>query len=353
MNSPKVPRLKDVAAEANVSVGAASRILRGDTSRFGVDTTARVLAAAKTLGWRQNLLISGMQTGSTKTVGVMIPPYDSFWISVLSGLHNRLAEEDYLPITVWLGDLASQPYFEESGDAGVRQINRLLDRRVDALIMWPQIAIAFREYFAEVAKTNVPVVVIDAHMDKPLGDAVSTTEKKSTEAVARCLLDLGHRKIGYLCEREDEQHSWSRIRIKHFKNAIIEGGGTVTCSFHLNQHGSDGLAVATKLLMHESRPTAIFAVNDHLARNIYQAASKLGLRIPHDFSVIGFGDLDFATMLEPPLTTVQQNPSEMGRKAADLVLSRLTSEQTELSDFVEVEVEGELIIRDSIASVPE
>lgn len=94
MSSSHVPRLKDVAKAANVSLAAASRILRGDRERFGEDTCRRVLEASRQLGWRRNLLVSGMQTGRTQTIGVMIPPYDSFWVSVLSGIHDALAERD-------------------------------------------------------------------------------------------------------------------------------------------------------------------------------------------------------------------------------------------------------------------
>ena len=72
-----------------------------------------MLEASRQLGWRRNLLVNGMQTGRTQTIGVMIPPFDSFWVSVLSGIHDALAECDYLPITVWIGNLGDMPHFEK------------------------------------------------------------------------------------------------------------------------------------------------------------------------------------------------------------------------------------------------
>ncbi len=228
MKNRTIPRLVDVAAAANVSTSAASRILRGDTERFGEDTVRRVVAVAKRLGWRQNLLVRGARSGRTKTMGVMIPPYDSFWINVLSGIHNRLAQADILPITIWLGDLDQLPQFEEGDDEGLRQINRLLDRRVDALIMWPQIASAYRKYFAEVAGRNVPVVVIDLDMDPPFGDAVLTSEERTTRIVAKHLLDLGHRRFGCIRERNGPSHTWSKVRAGHFQNAVGKKAGAST-----------------------------------------------------------------------------------------------------------------------------
>src|SRR5688572_32519359 len=103
-NTP-VPRLKDVAKAANVSLAAASRILRGDRERFGEETCRRVIEASRQLGWRRNLLVSGMQTGRTQTIGVMIPPVGSYWVGVLSGIHDGLASADFLPITVWTSNL--------------------------------------------------------------------------------------------------------------------------------------------------------------------------------------------------------------------------------------------------------
>jgi len=82
MSLSHVPRLKDVAKAANVSLAAASRILRGDKERFGEETCRRVLEASRELGWRRNLLVNGMQTGRTRTIGVMIPPFDFIHASV-------------------------------------------------------------------------------------------------------------------------------------------------------------------------------------------------------------------------------------------------------------------------------
>ena len=112
MAKSSVPRLKDVAKAATVSLAAASRILRGDRERFGDETCRRVLEASRQLGWRRNLLVNGMQTGRTQTIGVMIPPFDSFWVDVLAGIHMVLAQADYLPITVWVGDCQEMPHFE-------------------------------------------------------------------------------------------------------------------------------------------------------------------------------------------------------------------------------------------------
>ena len=246
MANSSVPRLKDVAKAANVSLAAASRILRGDRERFGDETCRRVLEASRQLGWRRNLLVNGMQTGRTQTIGVMIPPFDSFWVSVLSGIHDALSAADYLPITVWTGNLDHMPHFEEGDVEGKKQINRLLDRRVDGLIMWPTFSLAYYHHFPEFVERRVPVAVIDHY--STVADSVETDEEQATAVVAEHLLGLGHRRIACLSSRETPTQTWAIKRRSSFEQAVEKCAGARVKSWHLNEQGSNGLEVARELL---------------------------------------------------------------------------------------------------------
>jgi len=346
------PRLHDVAELAAVSMAAASRILRGDTAEFSARTCERVLAAAATLGWRPNLLVRGAQTGRTQTIGVVVPPYDSFWVGLLSGINSGLAQADYLPINVWPGDADNLPYFESDEEEGVRLMNRLLDRRVDGLMLWPPFALAYAKHVAELRNQTVPVVVIDYHADALRCDTVATNEAQAMRTVAEHLLGLGHRRFGYIGCRETSAQTWALERRRGFEAAL---SGTKQVSYRrckLNKRGSDGLEVATKLLQDASRPTAIVAATDHEAVLVYQAAAALGLKIPGDLSVVGFADLDFAAGMIPPLTTVRQRASELGRQAAALMLGRLNGSISE-SGPRDVRVDAELVQRGSTSAASE
>jgi LacI family transcriptional regulator len=345
-NNP-VPRLKDVAKAANVSLAAASRILRGDRERFGHETCRRVLEASRQLGWRRNLLVNGMQTGRTQTIGVMIPPYDSFWVSVLSGIHDELGAADYLPITIWIGSLGDMPHFEKDENEGLKQINRLLDRRVDGLILWPPFGVAYYHHFPEFVERRVPVAVIDHY--STVADSVETDEEQATAAVAKHLLDLGHRRIACLSTREAPSQTWAIKRRGSFEETIKHCPDATTKSWRLNAEGSNGVEVARQLLEDDLRPTAVFAVSDHEATFIYQAAQELRLRIPQDISVVGFADLDFATTMDPPLTTMRQKPHEIGRLAAKLIIDRI-DEVVSNDEPLTIKVAAELIVRASTAA---
>jgi LacI family transcriptional regulator len=345
-NSP-VPRLKDVAKAANVSLAAASRILRGDRERFGEETCRRVLEASRQLGWRRNLLVSGMQTGRTQTIGVMIPPYDSFWVSVLSGIHDTLGASDYLPITVWIGSLGDMPHFEKDEAEGLRQINRLLDRRVDGLIMWPAFSLAYYHHFPEFVERRVPVAVIDHY--STVADSVETDEVQATAVVADHLLSLGHRRIACLSSRETPTQTWAVRRRTSFEEAVRRNPEATIKSWRLNPQGTNGRDVARDLLTDDLRPTAVFAASDHEAAFIHDAAVELGMRIPNDLSIVGFADLDFAATMDPPLTTMRQKPHEIGRLAAKLIMDRIDGIVPDDNEPTTIKVAAELIVRSSTA----
>src|SRR3954449_1235369 len=370
MSLSHVPRLKDVAKAANVSLAAASRILRGDKERFGEETCRRVLEASRKLGWRRNLLVNGMQTGRTQTIGVMIPPFDSFWVNVLSGIHDELAECDYLPITVWIGNLGDMPHFEKGDGEGLRQINRLLDRRVDGLIMWPPFSVEYYHHFPEFVERRVPVAVIDhystvadprgtdeaqagpvAATDHPpsVAASVETAEEQAASVVAKHLLDLGHRRIACLSSRETASQTWAIKRRGSFEEAAQRCADCRVKSWLLNAQGSNGLEVARELLKHELQPTAVFAVSDHEAAFVREAAKEIGMKVPQDLSIVGFADLDFAATMNPPLTTMRQKPHEIGRLAAKLIMDRIDGVISNEEEPTTIKVPAELIVRQSTA----
>jgi LacI family transcriptional regulator len=350
MSNSSVPRLKDVAKAANVSLAAASRILRGDRERFGDETCRRVIEASRQLGWRRNLLVNGMQTGRTQTVGVMIPPYDSFWVSLLSGIHDTLSAADYLPITVWTGNLERMPHFEEGDSEGKRLINRLLDRRVDGLIMWPAFSLAYYHHFPEFVERRVPVAVIDHY--STVADSVETDEEQAAARAAEHLLSLGHRRIACLSSRETPTQTWAVKRRSSFEATVAKQEGAQFKSWHLNEQGSNAVEMARELLNDELAPTAVFAVTDHEAGAIYRAAAELGRKIPEQLSVVGFADLDFAAAMDPPLTTMRQKPYQIGTLAAKLIMDRISSEAAETEERTTIKVDAELIIRNSTAAPP-
>ena len=135
---------------------------------------------------------------------------------------------------------------------------------------------------------------------------------------------------------------------KSFEQAVEDLGGGEVKSWRLNAWGTDGPEVAREILTQDPRPTAVFAVTDHEALFLYEAAAELGLEIPQDVSIVGFADLDFAATLRPPLTSMRQKPREIGRRAAQQILDRLDGGAGDTPPTT-IKVGADLIVRKSTA----
>jgi len=339
--------LKDVALAANVSVPTASRILRRkNIARFSENTCDRVLEAATRLRYRPNMLVKGMQTGLSHTIGVMVPPFDSYWSSILCGIHDTLVLADYVPIILWF-----QHHNHLAGDKsveGLEQVHRLLDRRIDGAILWPPVTPDYYNHHEELASRDVPVVTIDHELPSKYGaDSITMDEELGARLVSHHLVQLGHRRVAHLGEIDFHTYSWSHLRCKNFEQEMEKVPGA-SCITNHRIKNADGVEIAKKILLDKSHPTAVYAASDLLARYVYLAANELKLRIPQDVSVVGFADLDFAPLMGPPLTTVRQNGYEVGCSAAALLLSRIQGKYVTCKSQ-NIKMNCELIVRDSTA----
>lgn len=353
----KVTKLKDIAEKAGVSLATASLVLRdeGNNLKFKPETRQRIHDAAKELGWRQNLLVKGIQTGKTKTIGVLVPPFDSFWSSVLVGIHREFAKHGYTPITLWRGDDTSDERFlngesdgtVSSSDEGVALINTLLDRRVEAVIAWPTIAERYRKQLSGLSAQGIPLVLLEhEYDDQPEVGTISTDEEHGSRLAAEHLLELGHRNIAFLTVAPRKTRHWQARREKHFRETVLECPDARYSIWTMEPEEQDAVRISKELLASEDRPTAVFCSTDHEAQDFYWAALEMGVDIPGDISVVGYSDLEFAGGMHPPLTTVHQMPREIGRQTADLVLKKLDDPE---DDSAEIKVACELMVRASTA----
>jgi len=344
----KIPSLKEVALAANVSVPTASRILhRKKLDQFSEETKQRVQETAQQLQWRPNLLVHGMQTGRTRTIGVMVPPFNSHWSEILYGIHDGLIKADHIPIILWGKNWREDEhkYVAEN----LEQIHRLIDRRVEGFILWPPMVTPYYDHIEEMR--NIPVVTIDHELPPHYGaDSVATDEEMGAKLVASHLLGLGHRHIAHFAGSGNKIYSWAKLRSKYFKQEVAGVPGTTCVTVEQWQHDYDeGVSVAKKLLQMNPRPTAVFAASDQRAQYLYDAAAQMGLKIPQDLSVVGFADLANAATLQPSLTTVRQKSYETGLIAARLILERLQKTYKEPHNHQRVRIGCELVIRDSTA----
>jgi LacI family transcriptional regulator len=177
--------------------------------------------------------------------------------------------------------------------------------------------------------------------------SVGVTNWEGGRTAAEHLLSLGHRRFAAI--GGEPSHLYSRARLDGFASGVTSGGAPAPAVGHGDWRREDAAAVALELLQGPERPTAVFACSDLMGMGVYDAARRLGLRIPLDLSVVGFDDIPEAEWASPPLTTVRQPIAELGAAAVRMLLRTRTA-RTE--DAPKEELGTRLIVRASTAAPP-
>jgi LacI family transcriptional regulator len=203
------------------------------------------------------------------------------------------------------------------------------------------------DQYTQLRGAGIPLVVVDpANTPPPDLPSVGATNWAGGLAATEHLLGLGHRRIGtvsgpktYLC---------SRARVDGYRSALDRAGLAYDPALvrEGDFHHEGGFSSGAELLALDDRPTAIFAGSDQQAFGVYEAARRLGLRVPQDLSIIGFDDLPVARWASPPLTTVRQPLAEMGRAAAQMLGDLIAGVPLRTN---RIELSTELIVRESTA----
>jgi len=338
--------LKTIAREAGLAEGTVSRIIKG-TDQCSEATRARVMKIATKHKYRPNMLVRGMQTGRTKNVGVMLPMYQEYFGNILSGIHRELAANDHVPIVLWsYGEMMES--IDQQEDAELQQIFRLLDRRVDGIILWPTDDRMSDKHYKEILDRKLPLITVDRELDDAHADFVGIDDEAMGRIAAEHLLELGHRDVGHIAGPDFV--TTGRRRRRGFERAIQTAGGR--CQTVVDPHFGKAHDAARDLLTRATRPSAIFAASDILGAQLYQVAAELNLSIPRDLSVIGGGNLSIGPLLSPEITTVGQEPADIGKTAAHLLMTRLEEKPAPAPQHWEkkrVFMKPELIVRRSTA----
>ena len=329
--------LKQIAEEAGVSIATVSRVLR-DEAQVSEETEERVREAARRLRYRPNLLVRGIQTGKTQTIGVLLYMSEEFYLHILRGIQDELSIVDHVPIVLSAGRNPDQ-----IGPSELEQIHQLLDRRVDGVILTPFKDAVSDDYLQAVRDQKLPLVAVTRQLPHTHADYAGTDDESGGRLVAEHLLSLGHLRVAHI--GGSQQTTSAQERRAGFE-AVVKQHGT-DYIFLEDPSYREAHQQARELLTMTPRPTAIFCANDLQAESVYAVAQELGLRIPEDLSVVGYSDSWTARWMTPPLTSVNQNPYQIGRTAARLILDRSRGKVS--GEPIKEFLPAELVIRGSTA----
>jgi len=323
-------KLNDVAKLANVSVGTASKALRGK-GRVSQATKERVLAIAKEVGYEPWASGRALVTGRREMIGFVgegaYQERGEWIMPLVGGLSKALGERGYHTVF-----FTTEPRED-------RVPAMVLQRAVDGIVLatsWTP------RFLAELAQRDIPHVIVDPRVEVDC-DSVRGNDIEGARIATRYLLELGHRRVAYVgWGAPPGLEHVNRERWSGFVEVMSDAGLAVN-------PGGDRSAPREELLeraLAATSPTAMLCFNDNVATWAICELRSKGLEVPRDVSVIGFDDMSYLDWMTPKLTTMRLPYEEMGVEAARMVLERLDAPHLPTRHIV---LQEQLMVRESTA----
>ncbi len=314
----KTPTMADVARLAQVSQQTVSRVLN-DYAFIKPDTRERVLQAIASLDYRPNMAARTLATSRSRTIGVVASDYVSFGpASALWGVEEAAREAGYSVSIVSLR--------ESNYDTISQALARLVGQSVEGIVM-----IAPQDVSASAAFTsfdNVPVVTLSS-VDTGEHTAIMYDSVEGSRVATRHLIELGHIWIAHLAGPAGFTVSDSRIH--GWRTALSDAHLVAAEPYVCDWTAESGHAMGRKMLG-DPRFTAAYCANDRIAQGLLLALYEAGRAVPGAFSVIGFDDVPEAAYCIPPLSTMRQDFSTLGRRCIEALMIRINGEPPRNAD---------------------
>lgn len=318
------PTIDDVAALAGVARVTVSRVLNGN-AYVSPEVRGRVMHAVATLKYKVNVQARALASGRPKVVALVFATDvdtepNSFYHSGLElGALRACTEGGF--------QLLAQAVNPMSPDAAGRILELIDQGRCDGLILTPPFSDDV-ELLKRLDEDHTPVACVGAGAaTRVLAAGVRIDDEAAGYDLARHLLDLGHRRFGFI--RGPEQHLSADERFAGFLRALA--GAELGEEAYVAARGAftfrSGVELFPKLLGSPLRPTAVICGNDDTAVGALFSAHRLNMAVPGDISIVGFDDTPISEVIWPPLTTIHHPLKIIGYKAANLVFRQIDASE--------------------------
>jgi LacI family transcriptional regulator len=330
--------IEDVAKLAGVSTATVSRVVNNN-GNVTTKTGERVLGAMQKLNYHPNKFARGLAGNLADGIGVVIQNFsDPYAGMILRGIES-VTKKHQLQITVASGNRSSE---DER-----KAIEFLRRQHYNVVILTTSVLSA--EVLLELFKQGTRFVHIGHYYPQAPEHCIYFDDRQGGELASSYLIEQGHTKIAHLAF--PESFATFDDRFRGYQRALEKAGLPYDERLVIRPADFDQASAfeATKKLLERKKSfTAIFAATDMMAVGAYKALQSAGLRIPKDVSVVGYDDIDLASYLHPPLTTIKQPIQEMSMAAAQLAIRYLKGQST--SEEVVREFSPSLVIRESVES---
>jgi DNA-binding LacI/PurR family transcriptional regulator len=332
--------IRDVARRAGVGLGTVSRVLN-DSPMVSDSTRQRVQQAIEEMNYVPNPTARRLSLGKTLTIAIILPFFTRpAFIERLRGIEHSLSKSEY-DLNIYNVETVKRR------DECMRSVPR--SERTDGVLI---LSLSPRdEDIPYLAQADVPIVLVDAnHPSLTQLSRVVIDDVLGGKLATQHLIDLGHRRIGYISDRLENAFNFtsSRDRYKGYREALEDAAIQFDHRYHeQGEHGRyEARTLAARMLSLDEPPSAIFAASDTQALGVLEAARDADLDVPKDLSVIGYDDIEMAEYLG--LTTVRQLLYESGQRGVELLLNAV--DKPPEAPVCEV-LPTELIVRRTTAAI--
>ncbi|MCI3919200.1 LacI family transcriptional regulator [Paenibacillus sp. TRM 82003] len=330
-----------MAELAGVSEATVSRVLSG-VGPMREETKRRVLEAAERVGYTPSAIARSFVLQRSGNLGVMLPAvphgrlFSAYYFSeILSGIGRAVERQGYHLLLQF-----------RAADGRPDYASAFRSRKVDAcLVLGATNDAAEAEALAELHRNGFPFCVVGQRFDAPYSQVDADHVGGSRSAVEH-LLAAGHRRIALV--NGPNSYSNSVDREHGYETALRDAGAepNPALRFSGDYSRTSGAALAEALYARRSEFDAVFAANDRMAIGLMQGLKERGWVAGADYALIGYDDSDSSRVTDPPMSTVRVPFFEMGRLAAERLLSRLSGDAEQEAPFVET-LATKLVVRDS------
>jgi LacI family transcriptional regulator len=332
----RIVGIKDVAQHAGVSVGTVSNVInRPDL--VAPETRERVRAAIEQLGYVRSEAARSLRSGQSRIIGqLVLDMANPFFAEVALGAARAASEAG---LRVMLCNSANDPAEEKA------YLSLFAEQRVRGVLLTP--ADATEANLDVLKRHQIPYVLVDRVTSQ--GCSVSVDDVAGGRLGVAHLTGTGHRRIAYVSG--PMSLAQCRDRRTGALRAITAHGLPEDSLVHIEADRMDvaaGRDAGRRLLKLSRVPTAVFCANDLLALGVLQALYAAGVSVPGEMAIVGYDDIEFAAAAAVPLTSVRQPSTEMGRIAAELLVSEVTAGPAS-HRHRRVVLEPELVVRESTA----
>ncbi len=328
---------QDVAKRANVSYMTVSRVVNkcGNVKK---ETEERVLKAIEELGYHPNAAARALNNRKTYNIGIVLPKKEylltaPFYIELLFSVEKQLKQNGY---SLFLGSLHDDE-LSASDHSGLYK-----EGKVDGLMVF---APPFEAPFLEkLSGDDIPFTVV---LGRSRGKKFNFVDVDNTGSAARVvshLLELGHKRIGFVSGNIEEINAADRLKGYRLKLEDAGQPADEKLIYYGDWSLESGYRAYSELMTRENPPTAVFCSNDYMAMGMIKAAHDAGLKLPEDLSVAGFDDLQYSSFITPSLTTVRQPVEKIAVAAVDMMMAVISGKNSVPDEVI---LASEFIVRSS------